>query len=83
MSETNIHDPELKKLTLQQVIRQRIIGVHPDDLETRLDDDDWERVVAALDRSDWIEGYWAACSLFAGNREEHDRLRDAFLESRK
>lgn len=31
----------------------------------------------------WLDGYWAACSLFAGNREEHDRLRDAFLDSLK
>jgi hypothetical protein len=32
---------------------------------------------------DWLDGYWAACNLFAGNRPEHDRLRDAYLESRK
>ena len=31
----------------------------------------------------WLDGYWAACNLFAGNREGHDKLRDAFLESRK
>lgn len=59
MSETDIHDPELKTLTLQQVIRQRIIGVHPDDLDTRLDDADWEVVLGALEdkaRIDFLDG---------------------------
>lgn len=83
MSETDIHDPEREAMSLQEVICKRIIGVHPDDIDVRLDDSEWERIVLALDRADWIEGYWAACALFAGNRAEHDRLRDSFLESRR
>lgn len=53
-----------------------------------------ERMAGALARSGfdqppsatqsaWLDGYWAACNLFAGNRAEHDRLRAAVMESGK
>ena len=40
--------PAAGRETLSKIIRQRLLGVAPDDQEVVLDDDDWRLILAAL-----------------------------------
>lgn len=52
---------------LAALVKSRLFGVHPDDQDLELEDDDWKRIIAALSQAsvseaDIIERCAAACS---------------------